>query len=598
MALVVGAALSLVGLTGGPAAAAQSSVNLGLAAPFAVLGGSTVTNTGPSVLNGNLGLSPGTSVTGFPPGTVNGASDVTDATAADAQIALTTAYNFAKAAAPSDAVNYSTLGGRSLIPGVYNATSSMDLTGTVTLVGSGVYIFQADSTLTAEAASTVLLTDGASAGCVFWQVGSSATLLAGAAFNGTIMSAASITLVTGANVTGRLLAETPGAVTLDTNVITVPAACRTATTTTTGLINNTTLVAPTGTEVAGASFHDTSTVVGASGAVTGTVTYSFFADGTCAGTPVSTDAVTIAGSGAVPNSTTTGALAAGSYSFEATYGGDATNLGGVSACEPFVVLAPVVIPPGLVVSTTTTGLINNTTLVAPTGTEVAGASFHDTSTVVGASGAATGTVTYSFFADGTCAGTPVSTDAVTIAGSGAVPNSTTTGAPAAGSYSFEATYGGDTTYLGGVSACEPFVVLPAVIPPVVTPPVVTPPVVTAPVIAAPVITPVVTAPVIAGPAVASPTGTAASGTGTSPVARSGSSTTGSGSSGTASATPSVVLPAGAPSTGFGGAARSGHNELLVALGAAALLAALAMTGLGLRRRRHLVALTDTDIDEL
>src|SRR6202034_756648 len=237
-------------------------------------------------------------------------------------------------------------------------------------------------------------------------------------------------------------------------------------TTTTGLINNTTLVAPTGTEVAGPSFHDTSTVVGASGAATGTVTYSFFADGTCAGTPVSTDAVTIAGSGAVPNSTTTGALAAGSYSFEATYSGDTTYLGGVSACEPFVVLAPVVIPPGLVVSTTTTGLINNTTLVAPTGTEVAGASFHDTSTVVGASGAATGTVTYSFFADGTCAGTPVSTDAVTIAGSGAVPNSTTTGALAAGSYSFEATYSGDTTYLGGVSACEPFVVLaPVVIPP-------------------------------------------------------------------------------------------------------------------------------------
>src|SRR6202034_800698 len=320
----------------------------------------------------------------------------------------------------------------------------------------------------------------------------------------------------------------------------------------------TTLVAPTGTEVAGASFHDTSTVVGVSGAATGTVTYSFFADGTSAGPPVSTDAATIAGSGAVPDSTTTGALAAGSYSFEATYGGDATNLGGVSACEPFVVLPGVL--PGLVVSTTTTGLINNTTLVAPTGTEVAGASFHDTSTVVGASGAATGTVTYSFFADGTCAGTPVSTDAVTIAGSGAVPNSTTTGALAAGSYSFEATYGGDTTYLGGVSACEPFVVLPAVIPPVVTPPVVTPPVVTppvvtppvvtAPVIAAPVITPVVTAPVIAGPAVASPTGTAASGTGTSPVARSGSSTTGSGSSGTASTTPRVVPPAGASSTGF------------------------------------------------
>jgi hypothetical protein len=427
MALVLVAAMSLVGgLSVGPAAAAQAPVDLGLAAPFAVLGGSTVTNTGPTVLNGDLGLSPGTSVTGFAPGVVNGASHITDTTAANAQGALTTAFNFAAAATPSDSVNYSELSGLTLVPGVYNATSSMDLSGTVTLSGSGVYIFQAGSTLTTATASTVLLTDGASAGCVFWQVGSSATLQGGTLFNGTIMSGASITLVTGANVTGRLLAETSGAVTLDTNDITVPAACGAASTTTTGLINNATLAAPSGTEVAGASFHDTSTVVGASGVATGTVTYSFFTNGVCTGTPLSTDPVTIAGGGAVPNSTTTGALAAGSYSFEATYGGDTTYLGGVSACEPFVVLAAVTTP-------------------------------------------------------------PVTTPPVTT-------------------------------------------------PPVTTPPVTTPPVTTAPV-----------APVT------SPTGTAGSGSGTSPFAGSGSSTTGSGSSGTPTASPSVVLPVGAPSTGFGGA---------------------------------------------
>ena len=180
MALVVVAAMSLVGgLFGGPAAAAQATVDLGLATPFAVLGGSTVTNTGPSVLNGNLGLSPGSSVTGFPPGIVNGASDVTDATAANAQSALTTTFNFAASATPSDSVNYSELGGLSLVPGVYNATTSMDLTGTVTLDGSGVYIFQADSTLTTATDSTVLLTDGAAAGCVFWQVGSLGHLASG-----------------------------------------------------------------------------------------------------------------------------------------------------------------------------------------------------------------------------------------------------------------------------------------------------------------------------------------------------------------------------------------------------------------------------------
>ena len=273
MALVIGGALVLSsGVVEAPlASAAQATVNLGLATPFAVLAGSTVTNTGPSVLNGDLGLSPGSAVTGFPLGTFTGTEYVADTTAADAQADLTTAYNFAAGATPTNNTNYSEIGGLNLGPGVYKATSSMDLTGTVTLTGPGVYIFQTGSTLTTATASTVLLLAGAEAGCVFWQVGSSATVQASTTFNGTIIAATSITLVTGANVVGRALAET-GAVTLDTNDITVPTSCSApvlaTSTTTTGLINDATGGAPTGAAVFGSSFHDTATVSGASGIAT------------------------------------------------------------------------------------------------------------------------------------------------------------------------------------------------------------------------------------------------------------------------------------------------------------------------------------------
>ncbi|MHB1891347.1 MAG: ice-binding family protein [Acidimicrobiales bacterium] len=216
------------------AAAAQPPVALGTTASFALLAGSTITNTGSSVVNGNLGLYPGTSVTGFPPGVVHGTEYVADSTAQQAQSDLTTAYNDAAGRTPATTVT-SDLGGQTLAPGVYKSASSMALTGTVTLDGQGnpnaVFVFQAGSTLTTGSGSTVQLTGGAQACNVFWQVGSSTTLGTSTVFAGTILSLTSATLDTGATVVGRVMARN-GAVTLDTNTITVPT-CTTTTTTTT-----------------------------------------------------------------------------------------------------------------------------------------------------------------------------------------------------------------------------------------------------------------------------------------------------------------------------------------------------------------------------
>jgi hypothetical protein len=203
-------------------------VSLGTAAGFAVLGGSTVTNTGPTVLNGDLGLTPGTAITGFfgtianeGPGIVNGTVHQTDPAAALAQGDLTTAYN--NLAALPFTTHYlvpTDLGGATLTAGVYKFDSSAGVTGTLTLSGPGDFVFQIGSTLTT--AGTVLTIGGADAGNVFWQVGSSATLGTNTAFKGSIVALTSITLNTGATIlNGRALARN-GAVTLDSNIITVP----------------------------------------------------------------------------------------------------------------------------------------------------------------------------------------------------------------------------------------------------------------------------------------------------------------------------------------------------------------------------------------
>jgi hypothetical protein len=209
-------------------------VDLGTADAFAVLSGSTVTNTGSTVVHGSLGLSPGTSVIGFPPGVVTGGTiHVADATALQAQSDLKTAYLVAAGVPCGDHLT-GDLGGLTLTPGVYCFDSSAQLTGTLTLNALGdpnsAFIFQIGSTLTTAPGSSVAFTNGGEGDSVFWQVGSSATLDTTTAFAGNILALTSITLDTGATIEcGRALARN-GAVTMDTNVVSIDTAgCETTT---------------------------------------------------------------------------------------------------------------------------------------------------------------------------------------------------------------------------------------------------------------------------------------------------------------------------------------------------------------------------------
>lgn len=215
--------LSVGVLAVGVASAASPTVGLGTAASFSVLAGSGITNTGPSVINGNIGSFPTTSITGFPPGLVNGTNHAGDAVTQGAKTDLTTAYNDAAGRTPVTTVP-TELGGTTLVPGTYaSAAGTFGITGTVTLNGQGdpnaVFIFQTASTLITATGSGVSLIGSAQSCNVFWQVGSSATLGGSTSFKGTILALTSITLVTGATMDGRALARN-GAVTLDTNTIT------------------------------------------------------------------------------------------------------------------------------------------------------------------------------------------------------------------------------------------------------------------------------------------------------------------------------------------------------------------------------------------
>jgi hypothetical protein len=202
---------------------AATSPRLGTALNFTVLGGSTITNTGPTVVTGELGLHPGTALTGFPPGVVTSTKHLTDAVALRAKNDLVTAYKDAANAPTTESLTGENLGGKNLVPGVYRFSSSAQLTGSLTLSGRGVFVFKIGSTLTTASNAVVRLTNGAQACQVFWQVGSSATLGTTTRFQGNLMALQSITLNTGANVAaGRVLARN-GAVTLHANHISRPA---------------------------------------------------------------------------------------------------------------------------------------------------------------------------------------------------------------------------------------------------------------------------------------------------------------------------------------------------------------------------------------
>jgi hypothetical protein len=206
-------------------AGAMTPVNLGTAQPFVVLAGATATNTGPSVLNGDLGVAPGTALVGFGlPAVVNGATNAANAVAAQAQLDLTTAYDVAagEAVLPVNDLTGTDLGNRVLKPGAYRFTSSAQLTGPLTLDAEGdpaaQFVFEIASSLTTASASSVVLLNGANPCNVYWQVGSSATLGTTTAFQGNLMALASISLNNGATVIGRVLARN-GQVSLINNVL-------------------------------------------------------------------------------------------------------------------------------------------------------------------------------------------------------------------------------------------------------------------------------------------------------------------------------------------------------------------------------------------
>lgn len=204
---------------------AQTTLDLGSAVSYAVIAGSTVTNTGPTIINGDLGVSPGSAITGFPPGIVNGVIHANDSQAAQAKSDLLAAQIDAATRLggqllPTD------VSGMTFTPGLYrNNTSLTLLTGAVTLDAQGdpnaVFIFQTGTTLNTSSGTFVILTNGAQAKNVYWSIGSSATLGTGSVFQGNILADVSITATTGATITGTLLTKN-GAVTLDTNTVTNP----------------------------------------------------------------------------------------------------------------------------------------------------------------------------------------------------------------------------------------------------------------------------------------------------------------------------------------------------------------------------------------
>jgi hypothetical protein len=310
-----------------PAATAPS---LGNAQSFAVLGATpNVNNTGPTVVTGNLGVSPAAAVIGFPPGTVIGTIHAADATAASAQSSNTAAYGVLAGEACNTSFGVPTdLAGMTLAPGVYCFASSAANTGLLQLDAMGnpnaVWVFQIASTLITGSASTVAIINGGQACDVFWQVGSSATLGTTTTFVGNILALTDITLQTGASLSGRALAQT-GTVTLASNSV---SACSLAASTATTLSTQASAAVQTG-----GLIHDTATLSGGA-SPTGTITFSLFGPNniSCTGAAIFTSTVPVNGNGSYVSADFTPSLA-GTYRWVAAYSGDVANAASATTCN-------------------------------------------------------------------------------------------------------------------------------------------------------------------------------------------------------------------------------------------------------------------------
>jgi hypothetical protein len=209
--------------TGGLTTSTTSLPPLGAASTFAVLGASTVTCTGASAITGDVGVSPGTGITGFnPPCTISGSLHPGDDLAAQAHADLGTAYGALAAAVCEHNLTGQDLGGQTLAPGVYCFDTTVGVTGALTLDAGGDstagWIFQVGTAITTATNSSVVMAGGGKPGNVFWKVGSSATIGTATAFQGNLVAYATITLVSGSSIVGRALALN-AAVTLDNNNI-------------------------------------------------------------------------------------------------------------------------------------------------------------------------------------------------------------------------------------------------------------------------------------------------------------------------------------------------------------------------------------------
>jgi len=326
-----------------PASAVATSPPLGSASTFAVLGGSAVTNTGATVLTGDLGVSPGSSISGFPPGQVNGTLQSTPVSTA-AQTDIATAIGAANAESCDANLSGQNLGGMTLTPGVYCFDSSAQLTGLLKLDAQGSstaqWLFKITSSLTSASDAGVELVNSPSGTCsnnVNWLIGSSATVGSGSTFLGNIIATTSITMATGANSTGSLYAHT-GAVTMDTNKVSTCSGSGTTIPPPPPVAISTT---PSGSVPSGGVISDSATVSGGL-SPSGTVTFNLFGPGNtmCTGTPLSSTSGTLVGQTTSSGNLTAGA--AGTYNWEAIYGGDANNAGVKSPCgsEQVLVTAP------------------------------------------------------------------------------------------------------------------------------------------------------------------------------------------------------------------------------------------------------------------